>query len=123
MERVPSSFLISFQIFENPSTNGWDLACGHTHSPTFGRRLLHILAHVDSTHLESVYGAPHLSWIFVTTDSLRFATLHETKFRVMSLARIHCWMIGMRVAAERSWTANIHKANFSQIEQEMTKPS
>ena len=80
MERVPSSFLISFQIkknFENPSTNGWDLACGHTHTQTDARNRLR---------------APHLSWIFVTTDSLRFATLHETKFRVISLATPHFWL-------------------------------
>ena len=41
MERVPSSFLISFQIkifFENPSTNGWDLACDtHTDTQTHRR--------------------------------------------------------------------------------------
>ena len=38
------------------------------------------------THARNRLRAPHLSWIFVTTDSLRFATLHETKFRVISLA-------------------------------------
>ena len=106
MERVPSSFLISFQIKKNLKSIHKRLRSGmRTHTQTHRRT-------------ESATGTPSLlDFCDHRLAPLRYTPRNEVSCHFTRYAN------NVRYWSSAYTNIYIHKPNFSQIEQEMTKPS